>query len=344
MIPLFMVHMSPEAHKRVREVLGSGYIGQGPRCEELERKFSQMMEQPVVLLNSCTSAIDLALHMIGVQPGDEVITTPITCTATNSPIVTRRCIPVWADVDPESGLIDPDDVANKVTKRTKAIIGVDWAGHPCDWEWLKMHGIPVIEDAAHGILTPPGGDYVCYSFQAIKHFTTGDGGMLLCKDPERAKLLRWYGLDRNSKANFRCEQDINEVGYKYQMNDIAAAIGLANIDHIHDVVERHGRNALCYNNNIRGVTKPPWSDVSSWWLYTIQVGDRPAFIQYMRENGVEVGQVHRRNDAHPAFCYPNGPLPGVDHFDSTSVSIPVGWWLSDNDVRRIVELVNHWKH
>lgn len=350
MIPLFKVAMSPEAPARVAEVLQSGYIGQGPKVEAFEAALQDLLgtPEPPLTTNSCTSALDLALHLIGVGPGDEVVTTPVTCTATNSPIVTRGAIPVWADVDPLTGLIDPADVARKITPRTKAIMAVDWGGALCDYEALKSFRLPVIQDAAHSLTAGIGGDYVCWSFQAIKHLTTGDGGALWCppEQLERARLLRWYGLDRRSKADFRCEQNIQEVGYKYQSNDIAAAIGLANISGVRSWIAAHCHNAAEYNHRLArlpGITRPPWSDTSPWWLYTLLVEDRAGFIAYLADHGIAASPVHARNDTHKAFHFPNGPLLGVEHFASRNVAIPVGWWLTADDRRRVIEAVQSWK-
>lgn len=326
---------------------GRLFIGQGPKVQEFERRFGALVGQETPLpltTNSCTSALDLALHLIGVSLGDEVITTPMTCTATNSPIVTRRAKIVWADVDPETGLIDPVDVARKVTKRTKAIMAVDWAGRSCDYHALRRGYIPVIQDAAHNLMVDPDnhGDYVAWSFQAIKHLTTVDGGALLVpqKHYERAKLLRWYGLDRESSADFRCAQNITEAGYKYHMNDVNATIGLSNLPHAEWVVSRHRENARWYSENLRGdVLLPPADDKGSWWLYTLRVPDQADFIAHMADRGVMAGQVHARNDTHKAFDYYNGPLPGVDEFSGHQVAIPVGWWLSDADRERVAEAV-----
>lgn len=348
-IPLFKVAMSPETPARVAEVLISGYIGQGEQVERFEAALQELLDLPAPPLttNSCTSAIDLALHLIGAGPGDEVITTPVTCTATNSPIVTRGAIPIWADVDPLTGLIDPADVARKITDKTEAIVAVDWGGALCDYAALKQFGIPVIQDAAHSLTAGIGGDYVCWSFQAIKHLTTGDGGALWCspRQLERARLLRWYGLDRRSKADFRCEQNIQEAGYKYHMNDIAAAIGLANISGMRELIERHWMNAHEYFlalGNTPDLKKPPWDRRSSWWLYTLLVEDRQGFISYLADHGIAASPVHARNDTHRAFHFANGPLPGVDYFASRNVAIPVGWWLSTDDRRRIIEAVQTW--
>lgn len=377
--PLFKVFMAPEAQTAVGDVLRSGYIGQGEKVDafeaELKRAFDA--ERDVLTLNSCTSALDLALRMVNPgPPGDPgvVISTPMTCSATNSPIVTQGHQIAWADVDPVTGLIDPESVAAvlKVTgPTTLAVVAVDWAGRMCDYNRLREvcdpWGIPIIEDAAHAPLathngryqTRVGGDFIAWSFQAIKHLTTGDGGALLCATPEsaeRARLLRWYGLDRRSKADFRCEQDIDEVGFKYHMNDIAAAIGLANLPHLREIVKRHRDNARAYHGLLEGtpgVTLPPPDPGSSWWLYTILVDDRPDFQRFMAEHGVATSQVHRRNDEHPAFRTAElvtkrwlvnkaDERPGLEHFASRQVSIPVGWWLKDEDVTRIAHLVQTW--
>jgi dTDP-4-amino-4,6-dideoxygalactose transaminase len=348
MIPLFKVNMSPEAPARVAAVLESGYIGQGEQAERFEAALAQLLglNAPPLTTNSCTSAIDLALHLCGVGPGDKVITTPVTCTATNSPIVTRGAIPVWADVDPLTGLIDSESVAYKlgVTPRVKAIIAVDWGGALCDYTALKTFGVPVIQDAAHH-LSPPQGDYACYSFQAIKFLTCGDGGALVTppEQIERARLLRWYGLNRRSKADFRCEQNIAEAGYKYHMNDIAAAIGLANIELVNSTIAAHRLNAAYYDRHLAGwLQRPLWDATSAWWLYTLLAEDRQGFIAHMADHGVACSPVHARNDTHKAFHYPNGPLPMVDYFASRNVAIPVGWWLSNDDRRAVVEAVQAW--
>ena len=369
MIDLFRPFVAPEAKERVAATLtpdesGRSYLGEGPRVQEFEQAFGQLVGMPPpslspLALNSCTSALDLACHLIGVGLGDEVITTPMTCTATNGVLVNRGAKIVWADVDPVTGLIDPEDVVRKITKRTKAVMAVDWAGRSCDYEALKgvawqrspVNVLPIIQDAAHNLFVDPNnrGDYVAWSFQAIKHLTTGDGGALLVPEHqyERARLLRWYGLDRTSSADFRCSQNITEVGYKYHMNDIAASIGLANIPHVQELVARHRENAAWYSQalqDVPGLTSPPEDPGSSWWLYCVLVDDRASLIDHLSSRGISASPVHRRNDTHPAFFYPNGPLPGVDHFAEHEVAIPVGWWVSEKDRARVAAAVIEWAH
>jgi dTDP-4-amino-4,6-dideoxygalactose transaminase len=289
------------------------------------------------------------LHLCGVGPGDEVITTPMTCSATNTHIVLRGATPVWADVDPITGLIDPFDCYDKCTEKTKAIIAVDWAGRSCDYDKLTtMFAVPVIQDAAHNPYGR-GGNYTCYSFQAIKHLTTGDGGALVVPPDQydRARLLRWYGLDRTQGESFRCSQNIQQPGFKYHMNDIAAAIGLGNLPELRRIVDAHRDNAAYYTRNLAGlpgVTVPPSDPESSWWLYTLLVDDRDSCIAHMAQAGIECSPVHSRNDSHDAFHFPNGPLPGVDSFAAHEVAIPVGWWCGYEERASIVSEVQAWSY
>jgi dTDP-4-amino-4,6-dideoxygalactose transaminase len=367
MIPLFKVRMNANAAIDVGNVLSSGYIGEGPKVLEFEKALTETLNLPenrVVVVNSCTSALTLALYMYGIGPGDEVITTPITCTATNSPIVTLGAKIVWADVDPLTGNIDPEDVRQKITDRTKAIIAVDWAGRVCDYNNLRQiaedYDIIVIQDAAHGPLVfdhnKPTGHIICLSFQAIKHLTSGDGGALVFNqgacdgaDVNRARLLRWYGLDRHSDADFRCAQNIEEVGFKFHMNDINAAIGLANIKDTRTVVSWHTLNAgylIWELSKIPKLLVPVYDDTCQYWVLTIfaqSKDERDELQKYLKLNGIMASQVHARNDKHSAFVWatkqPTDPLPGATFFDSRQLSIPCGWWLNVEDLDHIVETI-----
>lgn len=365
-IPMFKVLMSPTAAEEVAKVLASGYVGQGPKVEAFEQILNHMLLQgrgEILTVNSGTSALDLCLHLAGVGPGDEVITTPQTCTATTSAIVNRGAIPVWADIDPRTGLISPASVAERISNHTKAIMAVDWGGALCDYVALKSFGLPVIQDAAHAFgatfmsslhsyipmaASPQSGDYIAWSLQAIKHLTTGDGGLIRppADQIERARKLRWFGLDRRSSADFRCSQKIEESGFKYHMNDIAATIGLCNLAPALLAVDAHRRNACFYYEALDGldrITLPYPSPGSAWWLFTILVDDRESFEHFMKSRDIDVSQVHARNDIHPAFkMAKGGPMPGVDHFAAHQISIPVGWWLSQDDCHRVVDAVTAW--
>lgn len=353
MIPLFKVAMDPNAAGRAASVLNSGFIGQGPVADEFEKEFAAYVPKgmQLVLTNSCTSAIHMVLTYLGVKPGDEIITTPMTCIATNAAIVAMGAIPIWADVNPVTGNIDPEDVERKRTRRTQAIIAVDWTGRPANYAALRMLGLPIIQDAAHGpILDRDGvyGDYICYSFGPIKHLCASDGGAVACPSwaAKGLRILRWYGLDRTSSADFRCAQNIQNAGMKWNINDISAAIGLANLRNLKKNVRAHQDNAADLYTSIHNnenITKPRFSPESNYWVFPILLNNysaRERFKTYMAEQGIAVSQVHARNDKHVAYFYPNGPLPGVDEFDWRQVNLPCGWWMTEADIREIARLVN----
>lgn len=213
-INMFQVNVQEEAIEGVVRVLRSGYIGEGPVVKELGTAFVQVSGAPWNLaVNSCTSALHLAVILAGVDAGDEVITTAQTMMATSHAILMQRATPVFADVQPGTGNIDPQDIEHRITKRSKVILVVHWAGYPCDMDEIhaiaRQHNLVVIEDAAHAIgaiykgrpvgsLSP----MTCFSFQAIKHITSGDGGMLsLLKETDRilGSRLRWFGIDRDQR-------------------------------------------------------------------------------------------------------------------------------------------------
>jgi len=364
-IPLFSVNMPPkeELLPALEEVLWSGYIGQGPKVEEFERMFGDYIGSSKVLsVNSGTSALHLALRLAGVS-GGEVLTTAMTCTATNFPILANGADIKWVDIDPATGMISPEDVARKLSDKSRAIMVVHWGGTPCNLgpilELAQKANIPVIEDAAHALgaewfdrkIGNTGSDFTIFSFQAIKHITTVDGGMLVTKresDYKRGKLLRWYGIDRETpRKDFRCEEDIAEWGYKFHMNDVTATIGLAALPHLEEILDKHRHNANFYNVHITNpaVKKPEGysSSYSSWWLYTLRVKERDAFMKHMTDCGVMVSRVHARNDTHTTVKKYITPLPGVDKFESEMVCIPVHSNLSYEDLQWVASAVNEWE-
>ena len=363
MIPLFKVFMPESVMGPLKETLLSGYIGEGPKVKEFEARLAGWTGNSKILaLNSGTSAIHLALRLANVGPGDEVISTPMTCTATNMPILAAGARIVWSDIDPWTGNIDPEDVRKKITKKTKAVICVHWGGYPC--ELLKLacctvdKGIPVIEDAAHAFgsyyMDNAIGSYsrfTCFSFQAIKGLTTVDGGALACmfeQDCDRGRLLRWYGIDRNAKGkDLRCEDDIAEYGYKYHMNDVCATIGIEQLKHTGNLINLHRCHARMYDEafkDLKGVKLLRYRKGldSSYWLYTIRVRERDGFIDYMNDAGIMASKVHARNDLHSCFKDSRCELPGVDEFYAEQVSIPVGWWLTEEEVNYIISKVREY--
>ncbi len=359
-IPLFKVFMPETVMEPLRKVLLSGYIGEGPRVEEFEHRLSPWFDNTNVLtVNNGTAALQLALRLANVGYGDEVVSTAMTCSATNEPILAMGARIIWADIDPWTGNIDPEDVARKITPKTKAIMCVHWGGYPCNLDELNAiateHRIKLIEDACHafgsayhGKLIGSHSDFACFSFQAIKEMTTVDGGALVCKskaDCERGRLLRWYGIDRRAKrGDLRCEADIVEYGYKFHMNDVTAVIGLEQLKYVGKTIEKHRANAAQYDEAFKDTKavrplKYKNDRSSAHWLYTIRVENRRKFVEYMKEAGVTVSQVHARNDNHTMFKDFKSELPGVDEFTSEQVSIPVGWWLTPEDLQHIINTI-----
>lgn len=352
-IPLFQVHMPPrdELLPVLEEVLWSGFVGQGERVEKFEAELADYIgNRNIVTVNSGTSAIQLALRLAGVE-GGSVISTPMTCAATNLPVLAERARIIWADIQPTTGNIDPVDVERKIERDTKAILVVHWGGQPCDMDAImavgRKYGIPVIEDAAHALgatwrgrkIGAATADFTCFSLQAIKHITTVDGGVLVTRDSadyHRAKLLRWYGIDRESdQLDSRIEQDIAEWGYKFHMNDVTAAIGSIQLRYLPDVLAAHQANASYYSEQLHGhidTVQSRYYARGSWWLYTILLKDpaeRAAFTEHMKAAGITVSRVHARNDTHSCFQqFRRGPLPGVEQFTSRMLCIPVHWALS----------------
>lgn len=363
MIPLFKVHMPSAVDRPLLDTLHSGYITQGQKVEEFEGRVAAFLgTDNVVSLNSGTSALTLAMRLAGIGPGDEVISTAMTCTATNLPVLSLGGKLVFADVDPVSGNINAESIQKLITKKTKAILFVDWGGMPADMEEIvsiaRAHDLKVIEDAAHAFGAEYKGkkvgtiaDFTCFSLQAIKHITTGDGGILTTLDPkdaERAKVLRWFGIDRSKNGlDSRIDQDIEEYGYKFHMNDLNATIGIVQMDHINRILKSQYDNAMHYHDKLDKyfVRQHEGQDRrSAWWLYTLLLPskkDRDAFKAHAEKNGVMVNQVHKRNDEYTVFKqFKRKGLDGLDYFADRMVCIPVHWGLSDIELDQITGMCN----
>ena len=362
MIPLMKVHNLPNIGEEIQKVWNSGFITEGEYSDRFERKFGEYIgNENVCLTNSCTNALVLAAHVIGIKPGDEVITTGMTCMATNEPFYNFGAKLVFADIDLQTGNIDPEDVKRKITSKTKAIVLVHWSGQPADLkeinEIARKNNIKVVEDAAHALRSTYDGkrigahsDFVCFSFQAVKHLTTADGGAIACKskeDAERIRKLRWFGLDRKYQGPSRWEQDIKESGYKFHMNNMNACIGLLQLKKVDALIDRHVKNALFYNENISNKKieklKLKENRTSSYWIYSLLVEDKYKFKQYMYDNGVLVDIAHTNNLKYSVFkSFRDNNLKNLQYFDSRLMNIPCGWWVNDYQREKILDLVNNY--
>jgi perosamine synthetase len=364
MIPLFKVRI-PNNLENLYATLSSGFVAEGPRVIEFEQKISKFVGTDNVLaLNSGTSALHLALVLSNVKPGDFVITTPITSPATNISIINIGAFILWADVDPITSNILPESVDRLMRtfgSKVKAVITVDWGGLPSDIDSIKAvlpDGVSLIQDAAHSLggiykgdlVGSLSADFTTFSFQAIKHITTGDGGLLCCKSDfafERGKRLRWFGIDRN-KPGRTWNDDIQEIGFKFHMNDIAASIGIHQLDALDFILNQRRRNASTYIENIKGLffqLSTHYENQSAYWLFTIFVDRVEEFMEYMKIQGITAFPVHIRNDTYTGFLANTAgsdELPGVINCSSRMCCIPVGEWLTELELSYIIDKMNKW--
>jgi dTDP-4-amino-4,6-dideoxygalactose transaminase len=299
--------------------------------------------------------------MIGIEKGDEVITTPATCFCAQCPALQDGANLVWADVQRDSMNIDPSCIEDRITGKTKAIYVVFWGGYPADMseicEIATRHGLPVIVDGAHAIGSSYHGQkfgecafsrFEVFSFQAIKQMTCGDGGALMCSneaDFKRAKLLRWYGIDRDGlRTEVRCEDDIKEWGFKYHMNDINSIIGLVNMAYVEENNAIARDNVKYYRSELAGVAginliQTREDRISGNWLFSILAKDRLALESKLRNAGIGCNRVHARNDVNTCVKESRCELPNVDFMYKRLLCIPAGWWVTPEDREYIVSQI-----
>jgi dTDP-4-amino-4,6-dideoxygalactose transaminase len=358
MIPLVKVAFPPREFllPALESVLYSGQVAEGQQVYEFEENFGKQFDLPNVLaMSSGTAALHAALTLAGVQPGDEVISTPMTAEPTNTSILYCGAKVVWADIDPLSGNIDPESIRKSITAKTKAIVVVHYAGYPVRLAEVRRiadeFDIPLIEDCAHALgATYDGrhvgtvGDFGIFSFQAIKHMTTVDGGVLTIADPKLttvAKKFRWFGM---LKGVPRTEVDIQTIGFKYNMNNVNATIGLVQLKNIEVILERHISNGQYYDTQFQGIPGVDFARCDaaakpSYWLYTLITDEAKDIEKALNAAGVMASKLHRPNNHHSIFRISEKPLPGLDHFYNKLLHIPCGWWVSDQDRERIVDVI-----
>lgn len=372
--------MSEDVIHPLNNVLMSGFISQGEMVDKFEQKLKEYFNNEYILtLNSATSGLTLALRLLieaneeedwpGFNKDEDIVLTPVlTCFATTASILANDVKIKWIDTDNTTANVCINDIKNKLNYNTKILYIVHWGGYPVDLDKLKdlqeEHKIKygykfkIVEDCAHAFGAEYKGkklgchDNICvFSFQAIKHLTTGDGGAIVLPNKklyDRCKLLRWFGIDRDkrnyNRTDFRLENDIIEYGYKFHMNDINATIGYYNLFHINKLLEKNRRNysylyenlteigdiTLFENNNDR---------ISSCWLFTLKVERKNDFIEKMKKNGIMTSQVHNRNDLNTCVKKFSEELININELEKKLICIPVGWWLELNDLDYIISKI-----
>ena len=362
-IVMFYPHVPKSAKSAVMEVLDTRWIGQGPKVKLFEEGFSKKFASkfPAIAVGSGTDALHLSYILAGLKPGDEVIAPVFTCTATNIPFLYMGVKILFSDINPNTMNLDVNHVQQLMNKNVKAIVCVHYGGLPCDMDELQaiadVWNIPIIEDAAHAVGAKYKGvsigsisDFTMFSFQAIKHITTGDGGMLIVKNKElidKAERVRWFGIDRKAKQAGIWENDITEIGYKYQMTDIAASMGIASLQEFDEVSSLRKKLFRVYCEELTGFdrVKIVGNDFDdrehAAWLFTVIVEDRYSLQEKLRENKIESNQVHFRNDRYSIFNdFTNGKeFPNMDQIEDKYLVLPLHTMMNENDVRRVCSVI-----
>ncbi|MCI0418382.1 MAG: DegT/DnrJ/EryC1/StrS family aminotransferase [Acidobacteria bacterium] len=348
----------------------SGWLGTGPKVAEFEKGFAAYKGvQHAAAVNSCTAALHLSLLASGLGPGDEVITSTLTFCATVNAIVHAGATPALADVDPATMNIDPQEVAKRITPRTRAILPVHFAGRPCEMDALmdiaRSRNLKVIEDCAHAIETeykgqPAGafGDFGCFSFYVTKNVVTGEGGMVLAKRDEdiaRVKVLGLHGMSKDAWRRFGDEgykyYQVVECGFKYNMMDLQASIGIHQLRRVESYWRRRQEIWQHYNRALGGLplalpANPAAGTRHAYHLYTILVDEektgisRDAFLDAMTANNIGVGVHYLSIPEHPyyreRFGWTPESFPQACRIGRQTVSLPLSAKLIAPDVEDVI--------
>jgi len=372
-VPLCRPWVGEEEVEAVAEVIRSGWLSTGPRTLEFEKEFARYVgAKHAVATSSCTSALHLSLVASGVEEGDEVITSTFTYTATAEAIGYVGAKPVFADIDPVTLNILPEEIEDRITDRTKAVIPVHVAGYPCRMDEIYdiagRYGLAVINDAAHAISTEIRGRRIgsmehlnCFSFYATKNITTGEGGMITLNEDELAeklRLMRLHGIDRYTWARLQGDRrwyyEVVERGFKYNMSDIQAAMGLCQLRKIDEIQRRREVIAARYNrafSDIEAILTPsiPTDGKHSWHLYIIRLNlemlriDRDEFIKRMAERGIECSVHFIPLHMHPfyrkRYGYKAGDFPKAEQAYRQVVTLPLFSGMGDEEVDLVIDCV-----
>jgi dTDP-4-amino-4,6-dideoxygalactose transaminase len=348
-IPVFRPYYDEREEQAVVQVLRSGWIGLGPVTEQFERAFAARVgARYAIALNSCTAALHIALKLLDVGRGDEILVPTMTFVSTAMAADYEGASAVFCDVSEDALAMNYVDAAERRTIRTKAVVPVLYAGRPVRDPQL---GLPVVYDCAHatGARWNAAGKICCWSFHAVKNLATGDGGMITLDDEDlyqRAVRLRWLGIDKSTwsrsdvEKRYWWEYHIDEVGFKYHMNDIAAAIGLVQLAKLDEMQERRRRLVAQYFDELAAVPDlrlPERDDDSSWHLFAIRTPHRNVLSTFLQAEGVSTG-VHYK----PVHLYPlyrKYSLPVAERVWQELLTLPLFPALTSEQVSSICDLI-----
>jgi dTDP-4-amino-4,6-dideoxygalactose transaminase len=357
----------------VVEVLRSGWLTTGPRVREFEAAFAKYIgSEHAVALGSCTAALNLALAAIGIGEADEVIIPTMTFASTAEVVLYFKARPVLVDCAPGTFHIDPQQIERAITSRTKAIIPVHYAGHACDMDAIldiaQRHGLKVIDDAAHALPARYRGkmvgtlaDITCFSFYATKTMTTGEGGMITTPNQEyaeRIRMLSLHGISKDAWKRYTAEgswrYDILEMGYKYNLTDMQAAIGIAQLAKCDRMCARRNALAARYDEALQKLeafklTVVPEGLSHAWHLYVIQVNsaclriDRDRVIEELKLRGIGTS-VHfiplHLHTLYQGLGYRRGQFPNAEERFQGAISLPLFAAMSDEESGRVIEALH----
>lgn len=372
-IPFHVAAVGEEEVQAAAEAIRSGWLTMGPRTFEFERQFAQYVgAQHAIAVCSCTAAMHLALESAGVSAGDEVLVPVTTFTATGEVVCYLGARPVLVDVDPVTMNMDPDDAARKITSRTRAVIPVHLGGLPCEMDRIQglaeRHGLKVIEDAAHALPSSYQGvpigalsELTAFSFYATKTLTTGEGGMITTgneKLAERMRVMRLHGIERDAWKRYSKEGSwfyrVLEAGFKYNMTDIQAAIGLAQLKKCDALTSARQSIAERYTaafRAVQGLEPPPQlSDrKTAWHLYILRLESarlrigRDQFVDELKRRGIGTSVHFIPLHLHPfyqnAFGYRPGDFPAAEAEYKRAFSLPIFPTLTDTEVQCVISAV-----
>lgn len=375
MIPIALPVLDADEANAAREAVLSGWVSQGPQVAAFEEEFAQLVGAPYACaVSNCTTALHLALRVIGIRPGEEVITVSHSFIATANCISYCGATPVFVDIDPETYNIDPDGVAAAITRQTRAIVAVHQLGMPCDLVALaaiaKRHGLPLIEDAACAAgseicingrwqrIGKPYGDIACFSFHPRKVITTGEGGMLTTANPEYArkfKLLRQHGMTVPDTVRHSSTQVVfegySEVGFNYRMTDIQAAIGRRQLKRLPGIVTRRRQIAARYAELLKGIeglsapNEPAWAR-SNWQSYCVRLSpglDQKTVMQAMLDKRVSTrrGIMCAHREGAYAHLRPRFSLRHSEAAQDHTILLPLYAQMSDDELDRVMQALTH---
>jgi len=354
--------------KAVVNVLKTDWLTQGPKVEEFEKRVAQYCgAKYAVAVSSGTAALELAYLVGGIGKGDEVITTPLTFTATCSALVHYGGRPVFVDIKEDSFSINPEEIEKKITKKTKAIVPVDFAGIPCDYDEIskiaKRNKLLIIEDASHALGSLYKGkkigrlaDMTVFSFHPVKGITTGEGGMVLTDNKkfyEKLKILRHHGIVKKPEKG-GWYYDIETPGFNFRITDFQCALGLTQLKKLGKFIKRRREIVARYNKAFKDIeeiiTPQEKSYVkSAWHIYPVQLklerlkATRKKIFDYLREQGIGVQvhyiPLHLISFYKKRFGYRTGDFPIAENYYKRAITLPLFPKMTDSDVEKVVRVV-----